>query len=265
MAEGFSNADELIAEVARRYLEIRSYRDQGVVATRFVRGPNSSVPEMTTRKPFRTLFVRPESCRFEFKVEPGRWVSTPESAWQRSVTWSLGGLTRSWWTLHPHVREHPSLFNALGANAGISGGSSMRIPSLLMPGAEARSPLSPSPTRILAGFDAIEDVVCHRLEDQTAPTRRTTVWIDAETFLVRKVFEAIRFTQELQAKLHADSRAAIAAAPIGGLVTAEMKRRIAEEGPKIHDEHVSETTTSYRPVVNGIIERAEFEADLPAD
>jgi hypothetical protein len=69
MPQVFTNSAELVAEVSRRYLEYRTYRDEGVVKTHIVPEPNSTMPEVTIDLPFRTYFIRPDCFRFEFRAK----------------------------------------------------------------------------------------------------------------------------------------------------------------------------------------------------
>jgi hypothetical protein len=76
-------AAEILANVVRTYATCRSYREEGDERTVFITG---TLPwqRRTTRKRFRTAFVRPDRLFFEYlEVEVG-----PEAEWHRGVVWT---------------------------------------------------------------------------------------------------------------------------------------------------------------------------------
>jgi RNA polymerase sigma factor (sigma-70 family) len=175
-------ADQVLARMASTYAEARSYQDDGVVTLVFI-DPNGR--RRTDKKPFATKFVRPNLFRFEY------WSRYGDGPGENNhyVIWSDAAPenARSWWTIRPEVREWP-LDRALGAAAGVSSSSSRTIPSLLVPGALGRSSLSALSEPHRTGEEAVDDILCDKIEGKDVRGEPMTVWIDRATSLVRKTF-----------------------------------------------------------------------------
>jgi hypothetical protein len=174
----------------------RSYRDRGEVRTAVLTDGGRAGSE----RPFETAFQRPDRFRFQF-TDPG--LGERSSSY---IVWSDGTDVRSWWDAKPGVRHPGSLQTALVPAAGISGGSSVRVPGLLMPETLGEDPLLIAPERIEDGTD--RDVACYRITGKSRKTPYTlsmgarvltvkdeivTLWIDRATFLLRKVEERRTF------------------------------------------------------------------------
>ena len=181
---------------AKVYAGCRSYRDAGEVRTAVVTDGGRAGSD----RPFTTVFVRPERFRFQF-TDPG--LGERSSSY---IVWSDGTEVRSWWDAKPGVRQPGSLQAALAPAAGISGGSSVRVPGLLMPASLGEGPLLVTPESIEDGTD--RGVTCFRIRGRTRKTPYTlsmgarvltvkdesvTLWIDRATFLLRKVQETRTF------------------------------------------------------------------------
>jgi outer membrane lipoprotein-sorting protein len=182
--------ETILLKMARVYRTCRSYRDSGEVRTTLLVGDGRAGSD----RPFHTAFVRPDRFRFQF-TDPG--LGERSSAY---VVWTDGGEVRSWWDAKPGVRNAGTLQEALGVAAGISGGSSNRVPALLLPGTIGQGPPVIAAERIQDGSD--RGVLCFRIrgKSQTTPYTLTmgaqvltvqdesiTLWIDRTTLLLRKV------------------------------------------------------------------------------
>ena len=188
--------EKILVEMARVYGGCRSYRDTGNVTILTLTDGGRAGSE----RPFATAFVRPDRFRFQF-TDPGLGERS-----SRYVVWTDGTEVRSWWDAKPGVRRPASLQEALGIAAGISGGSSVRIPGLLLPKDIGQG----AP---LVGAERVEDGVdrgapCFRIKGKSRRTpyaltvggkavtvqdESVTLWIDRATFLLRKVEEAKTF------------------------------------------------------------------------
>jgi hypothetical protein len=188
--------EKIMVEVARVYGGCRSYRDTGNVVTATLTDGGRAGSE----RPFATAFVRPERFRFQF-TDPGLGERS-----SRYIVWTNGIEVRSWWDAKPGVRDPGPLQAALSIAAAISGGSSVRVPGLLLP----REVGEGAP---LIGAERIEDgvdrgVPCFRIKGKSRKTpyvltmggrtltvqdESVTLWIDRATFLLRKVEEAKTF------------------------------------------------------------------------
>jgi len=253
----------LIADVAERYASMRTYRDDGDAVTKYEHGPFSSIAEHTTRDFFRTLFSRPDRFRFEFRHDSGL-AAKPESEWNWYVAWRLGGKAKSWWTLRPFVEESASIFDCLGAAAGISSRTSVNVPGMLMPGGPAGSAL-PAPKRVdSVRREEVDGVDCLRMDGRRTEGVATTWWFDANTLLLRRIHQVTHFTKEFLQRQHEWTRDVISKAEPHGALTPEVKRRILDERLPLR-EFTSEATTTYRAAADVAIDDSSFTDGLPPD
>ena len=171
-------AHEVLDRMAKVYADCQSYRDSGVVKSVLT---FSVLGKQITEKPFTTAFVRPDRFRFEFKaMESG--------VEQRYLVWQGGNDVKTWWDVKPGVEKVESLGLALAGPTGVSGGSAHTIPALLLPREVAGRRLTDltEPKRLA---DAkIDNVDCFVLDGQFGD-RPMTLWIDKQTFLVRRIAE----------------------------------------------------------------------------
>ncbi len=195
-AGGGPTAIQILRQMEKAYAACRSYRDAGEVRTAVLTEGGRAGSE----RPFKTAFVRPDRFRFQF-TDPG--LGERSSSY---IVWSDGTDVRSWWDAKPGVRNPGSLQAALSPAAGISGGSSVRVPGLLMPEALGEGPLLIGPERIDDGAD--RGVTCFRITGKSRTTPYTlsmgtrtltvkdetvTLWIDRAAVLLRKVEERRTF------------------------------------------------------------------------
>jgi hypothetical protein len=255
--------DGLLAEVARWDAEMHAYRDAGEVALAFARASRSDF-RFATRRPFRTHFVRPDRFRFEFRSNCAPFILKPESDWEWFVAWLEGGVPKSWWTLQPAIEERDSIFDPLGAAAGISSGASTNIPALLMPGSTSRSVLPPPDSVLGVEEDQVDGIECHRIEHRTARNERSMLWIETGSLLVRRLWSTTTFTQEFLRRQHEETRDVIAGAEVTKHFTAESKKRILERGPSDTEPFATETVTTFRPAADVEIEPESFAVVLPS-
>jgi len=183
---------QILLRMERAYRGFGSYRDTGEVETTILTDGGRAGSD----RPFATAFVRPDRFRFRF---------TDTGLGERSssyLVWWDGKEVRSWWDAQPGVRHPASLREALAVATGISGGSSMRVPGLLLREELGAGPLLVAPERIADTTD--RDVPCYRIRGKSQKTPYTitmgaqlltvqdeeiTFWIDRATYLLRKVEE----------------------------------------------------------------------------
>lgn len=221
-----------IARMATTYANARSYQDEGEVKVVY----HLPAGKQTQKKPFSTKFYRPKMYyRYEFTEptgfeEPRRFVIWNDEAPARF---------RQWWTLQPKVKEVP-IEEAIGAGAGISNGSALTVPGLLMPAVVKSQSLTHMTNLKTVGEETVGDAPCTKIAGKTPWGDAQTVWIDKSTFLVRKIHSVSRVSGNLPApKL-----------PDGTVV------------PKVPPFTV-ETTTTYRPRINLEIAPKEFAFEPP--
>ena len=173
------SAKQIVGRMAKAYADCKSYRDSGVVTTLFVQDSGNR----TVDRPFITAFVRPGRFRFEY---------TDKSSNQQSryIIWSNGQEVQTWWDIKPGVQKPESLGFAVGVAAGVSGGSSNRIPGMLMPDMAGGGIHISVAERIEDGN--LGTVECFRLEGKYV-NNPITLWIDKKSYLVRRIDEQAEF------------------------------------------------------------------------
>jgi len=162
---------EILARVADVYANCASYRDEGKVV--------SSFEEIS----FSTLFERPSRFRFEYtRIGP-----PPD----RYVIWRTApGDAQSWWTIRTDS-PNQSMNMAIASATGVSAASSHHIPRLLMP--EEVGGFSFAGDKWVdvtnADEESVNGRICYKLAGHypLSPTTPLTLWVDKETFLIRKV------------------------------------------------------------------------------
>ena len=167
--------------MAQAYLAANTYRDTGVVRVVFIEGRH----RQTTERRFKTAFVRPHRFRFEYS---DRTSSDDEG---RYIIWRNGSDVRTWWEIRPGVETPELLGHALGAAAGVSGGASMTVPTLLMP--EEIAGASDAGARIF-GFndpvrlsdETLDGTPCCRLKVKRSD-EPSVIWIGQRNYLIRRI------------------------------------------------------------------------------
>ncbi|MGE5235534.1 MAG: hypothetical protein ACM3O7_04180 [Acidobacteriota bacterium] len=187
------SAVAIALKMERTYRECHSYRDTGEVTSLSI----TDGGRYGSERPFATAFVRPDRFLFRF---------TDTGLGDRSssyVVWMSGAEVHSWYDAKPGLRTPASLGEALGVAAGLSSGSSIRVPGLLLPNLVDGGATLIAPERTEDASD--RDVVCLRIRGQSRKTPYTismgdrtltvkaetiTLWIDRSSFLLRKVEES---------------------------------------------------------------------------
>jgi hypothetical protein len=170
------SAPELLARMASKYAQCKSYQDSGVVSILYF-GPAG---DRTEQRPFRTAFVRPDRFRFEYQ-ETGTFGAT-----RRYIVWRLESRVRTWWDVKPGIEEGMSLGSALAGATGVSGGSAHTVPAMLLPG-EVQGRRLTDMTEVKRIPDAdIAGTSCLCVEGKYADVLRT-VCVDRKTLLVRRI------------------------------------------------------------------------------
>jgi outer membrane lipoprotein-sorting protein len=163
---------QILARMADVYANCSTYRDEGKVVSRF--------EEIS----FSTEFERPFRFRFEYtRSAPLR---------DRYVIWrTTSGDARSWWTIRRDLSDQPMNL-AIATATGVSAASSHHIPRLLMPDEVDGFSLGLDDWVDVAVPDeeTVNGRACYKLSGHypASPTTALTLWIDKETFLIRKVF-----------------------------------------------------------------------------
>ena len=163
-------ADQILSRMGDVYASCSSYRDEGRVV--------SSYDDIS----FATVFERPFRFRFEY---------TQSGPYQRYAIWrTASGAAQSWWTIRP-ATQNQTMNMALATATGVSASSSYNIPRLLMPDEVEGFSFATDKWVDVAvpEEETVNGHLCYKLSGHypAMPTMPVTLWIDKETFLVRKI------------------------------------------------------------------------------
>ena len=112
----------IMGQMDKVYSESMSYQDSGENTTLFF---HDTILSNKVVKSFKLAFLRTGQFRFEYReIEKDRLYI---------IIRNKDNKTYRWWTLHPEEEEKESLYSALAAAAGVSSGTSLHIPELLLP------------------------------------------------------------------------------------------------------------------------------------
>lgn len=172
------------------YAALKSYSDTGVIESEYREGNGAGIRE---RHRFTTRFRQPRHFYFEFDEDAG-------AGGEKLVVWSDDSFFYGWWSTTQVESQYPK---GQGATAFVSSshqtrGSILSIAPWLFPQAGLQGALTAFTDATPDGEEMIAGRKCYRLKGiqrtfyatgRALPTRRTTIWIDAETLLVRRIFE----------------------------------------------------------------------------
>ncbi len=179
---------DLVARSQAAYAALHSYADTGTVDVEF--GPPEGLSH--EHHTFRTLFRAPRTFLFDFVKE--------EKA-DRFVVWANDEAFHTWWQATGVSETYPK---GQGAGAFVSGGEPTfnaltQLAPWLFPQADLEGALTEFGDASPAGTEAVNGHACQKLtgvgksvyrqSGHVVNVRKMTVWIDAQTLLVRRVFE----------------------------------------------------------------------------
>lgn len=181
---------DVLARSRATYASLKSYSDTGTVDVEF--GPAAA--PLRERHAFKTFFRAPRHFYFEFNEDK-------RAGGERFVVWSDLEAFHTWWSTTGLENTFPK---GQGAAAFMTGArptqnALLQIAPLLFPAAGLTGTLNEFTDASVAGNEDVGGRPCHKLvgtarsvypaTGRVTNVRRTTVWIDAATGLVRKVFE----------------------------------------------------------------------------
>ena len=179
------NASEVLQKTRTTYGAMKSYADTGVVLNEY--GSSSQ-----DRHTFSTYFNRaPRHFLLDFRKQGG----------SQYVIWGDPDAFHTWWSTTGQQYDYPNPNNitAISGSSQNTGATSMKIPTLLYLKSALAGQMLELADPVLDGTEPIGNRRCYRItgraSDVYATTgkevnvRRVTVWIDAESSLVRKVLE----------------------------------------------------------------------------
>jgi outer membrane lipoprotein-sorting protein len=180
--------DDVLARSRAIYASLRSYADTGTIEHEY----GSAGDPSRDRHSFTTYFNRaPRHFYLEFRKQ----------GVDRYVIWGDPDAFHTWWKTTGAMEDYPNP-NNLGAFTTAdyqTAGSAMKIPTLLYSKAPLQGPFSHFDDPVVGGMEEIGGHRCYRLAGATRDVygitgrevniRKMTVWIDAESFLIRRVRE----------------------------------------------------------------------------
>lgn len=179
-------ADDLLSPVSVRYAGLTSYSDSGTVEVSYQWPGN---PMLTERHRFETYFRAPRHFFFRFDADPA-------AGGDALVIWCDGGPFQSWWKA---TGVHETYDGGKGATAFLTAQSPTKdSANLVAPHFFPQAKL-PGPSYALieprdAGQEELNGKRCRKLAADrritgvvTVEKRPTTLWIDEEMGLIRKV------------------------------------------------------------------------------
>ncbi len=180
--------NDILARSRAQYASLRSYADTGTVDVEYG-SPGAPIRE---RHSFKTYYRAPRHFYFDF---------TKHQNADRFVIWSDDEAFHTWWQTTSVENTYPK---GQGTGAFVTGAmptknSLMQVPPLLFSKAGLVGTLTEFGEASVAGTETVGGRPCHKLigiarsvypaTGHVTNVRRTTVWIDVEALLVRKVFE----------------------------------------------------------------------------
>jgi outer membrane lipoprotein-sorting protein len=172
-------AQQILAQMMTTYVSCKSYLDTGEVRTVYL----DARGRRTVVLPFSTAFIRPSSFRFEFRSRRG------EAEWEQYIIWKQDDAVKSWWSIRPGIMTDRSFSMSVSGATGVSGKSSLTVPSMLMPDELRANPLKALTNLNLVGEEKIAGRDAFKIEGQDFRGNTTTLWIDKQRFLLLQIFE----------------------------------------------------------------------------
>ena len=180
-----AGSDDVLARSIAAYRALKSYADTATVLNE----TGSPASPTTERQTFRTYFRAPRQYLFDWREEQA-------SGGERFVIRGDDGAFRTWWSTSGVETEYP---RGKGINAFLSSPQARLIASLIFPQSGMQSTITDLGDTTDEGFEQVGGRRCHKITGIAKSIygatghehnfRRTTVWIDADTLLIRKVFE----------------------------------------------------------------------------
>jgi len=186
-----SAVDDVLKRSRSAYAALRSYADTGEMTTDDL--PPGATP-IVAHHTFTTYYRAPRQFLFDFKKDS-------KAGGELFVVWSDGGDFNTWWSA---TRVHETYPKGRGAVAFAmaalpTSGSALRIPPLLFAKAGLQGPVANLKEARLVGTEEVGGFSCQKLMGDVIQTyaqtghagapRPTTVWIDTQSLLIRKIFE----------------------------------------------------------------------------
>jgi len=181
------SAESILQKARDTYGQLKSYADTGSVMNEY---GSSSVDKHS----FSTAFSRsPRHFLLDFHKQGG----------DQYVIWADPDAFHTWWKTTGQQIDYPNPNNvpAIGMSGQNTAQAALKIPTLLWGKTFSSAMLNIADAQ-LDGAEAIGGRHCHRISGRASDTytathkevniRKVTLWIDADSFLVRKMTEEFK-------------------------------------------------------------------------
>jgi hypothetical protein len=191
------NAEDVLARTRAAYEKLTSYADSGTVL--------EESNGFTDRSVFRTFFTRqPNNLFVEFRGVASEYqIGNRVPLTTHVVLWMQNGELETWSSASQSHDTYPRAegqqVNAVKSAAHFTSGISVLVPSHLYgKAANLASAIDAAEEVEADGFETVNGRKCYRLigverwrypSGQETSVRAITIWIDAETYLIHKVFQ----------------------------------------------------------------------------
>lgn len=184
--------EDVLDQSRAKYAALKTYSDTGSVTTEELL-PGNSGPPVVEKHTFTTFYHAPRQFFFEFKKDAN-------VGDERFVIWADSGDFNTWWSA---TKVHDTYPKGQGAEAFALGAfptknAALQLPPLLFSQAGLHGPIVDLKVLSSDQIEQINGHPCHKLVGEVGlaygtgtvtNVRPTTIWIDAENMLVRKVLE----------------------------------------------------------------------------
>lgn len=178
------DAATIMEIMAQTYSSSSTYRDTGAVSNKTsILGIDIEALSEPIR--FSTAFVRPDRFRFEFEYQ------FSERDWYRYVVHADPTGARTTWDIEPGITEEQSLGLALAGATGVSRGAAHTIPALLIPETVGGWRLTELESLSRIGNGVINGRECLKIRGEHPAGPPVIIWIDPETFLIKRIEERL--------------------------------------------------------------------------
>jgi hypothetical protein len=170
------SADSVINLSIKAYGHLKTYSDSGKLIQTFL----TANPHKTAIV-FKTAYVNTGDINFEYYVS-----GNSSSLYTINRT---NNAVKTWWGILNRTEAPANMQRALGAALGVSGGTSMIVPGLLLTADFKNSNLySNISKRAVAAIEQVNGKDCYKITG-TNMRGPITVWIGKKDFLIRKIEE----------------------------------------------------------------------------
>jgi hypothetical protein len=190
------DAEDVLAKTRAAYAALTSYADSGTVL--------EESAGFTDRSTFRTLFIRdPRYLLIEYRAVASEYKNGHRLPLDhRSVLWMQNGELQTWFsktqTHETYSADGGQQVNALNNAAYGTAGISVLVPSHLYSKSGMASAVHAAEDAEADGFETVNGRRCFRIlgverwrypSGRETGVRQITLWIDADTYLIHKVFQ----------------------------------------------------------------------------